>query len=183
VAGVGSAFGIRRARAGDARSLAALGAHLFEQSFGAANSPEDMRAYVSTAFDEGRQRSDLEDPSMRVWLAEARGGEAIGYAQIRLGAALPAGVTMPSARPVELVRLYADRAWHGRGVGEALLGTCIDATTAWGADILWLGVWEKNPRAIAFYAKHDFRRVWQQPFLLGADRQTDWVMLRVLTRP
>ena len=180
MAGVGSAFHIRLAGTGDARSLAVLGAQLFGQSFGAANTPEDMREYISSAFAEGRQRADLEDPSIRIWLAESSSGEAIGYAQIRLGAVPPASAAILSEQPAELVRLYADRAWHGRGVGAALLRTCIGACSDSGADVLWLGVWQENSRAIAFYEKHEFRRRGKQPFLLGADRQTDWVMARTL---
>jgi diamine N-acetyltransferase len=180
VGGVGSAFHIRLAGSGDARTLAVLGAQLFEQSFGAANTPQNMRAYVSSAFVEGRQLADLEDPSIRIWLAEAASGEPIGYAQIRLGAVPPASAAILSEQPAELVRLYADHAWHGRGVGAALLRACTDACSDSGADVLWLGVWQENPRAIAFYEKHEFRRRGKQPFLLGADQQTDWVMARTV---
>ena len=45
---------------------------------------------------------------------------------------------------------------------------------------LWLGVWEHNLRAIAFYRKCGFVQCGAQPFLLGTDLQTDWDMNRTL---
>jgi GNAT superfamily N-acetyltransferase len=73
-------------------------------------------------------------------------------------------------------RIYADRSWHGRGVGSALLQACVEQSRAWGCDVLWLGVWERNPRGIAFYEKWGFRRVGEQRFLVGTDSQRDHVM-------
>ena len=54
------------------------------------------------------------------------------------------------------------------------------AARARGAGTLWLGVWERNPRGIAFYVKCGFRDVGSKPFLLGSDWQTDRVMVRPL---
>ena len=59
--------------------------------------------------------------------------------------------------------------------------TCIASARAHGADWLWLGVWEQNPRAIAFYQKHGFRTIGEQTFVLGTDRQRDLVMALDLT--
>jgi len=86
----------------------------------------------------------------------------------------------PSA-PAELQRIYVDREWHGRGVGDALLQACFSQTRAWHCDVVWLGVWERNPRATAFYERHGFRRVGRQVFLLGRDEQFDNVMARSVT--
>ena len=73
------------------------------------------------------------------------------------------------------------RSFHGRGVGEALLNACVRQAREWGCDVVWLGVWERNPRAIAFYEKWGFRRVGEQRFLVGTDSQRDHVMALRLT--
>ena len=170
---------LRVATADDAAPLARLAARLFEEAFAADNTPEDMAGYLATAFTEERQRSELEDPGSRVWVAVPPGaadpGDAAGYAQVRRAAG-PACVT--ARRPAELARLYVDRAWHGRGVANALMDACLAQAAAWGCDGLWLGVWERNARAIAFYERRGFRRVGRQSFLLGRDQQTDWVIER-----
>jgi ribosomal protein S18 acetylase RimI-like enzyme len=72
------------------------------------------------------------------------------------------------------------RAHHGRGVAQALMASVVGEARALGATALWLGVWERNARAIAFYRKCGFERRGEHPFLLGRDLQTDWVMSRPL---
>jgi ribosomal protein S18 acetylase RimI-like enzyme len=49
-----------------------------------------------------------------------------------------------------------------------------------GAETLWLGVWERNARAVAFYRKYGFTRVGEHTFVLGSDTQTDWLLARPL---
>src|SRR5262245_32585817 len=101
---------IRVADASDAALLATLGADLFAQTFATRNTPEDLRSYLSRAFGEATQRQELEDESMRTWIAGAEDGSPVGYIQLRLDAA-PAGVQL--RRPAELARLYVDQRWHG----------------------------------------------------------------------
>jgi ribosomal protein S18 acetylase RimI-like enzyme len=84
------------------------------------------------------------------------------------------------ANPVELVRLYVSREWLGRGIGEQLMRACIDVARQLGHETLWLGVWEHNGRAQAFYRKWDFRTVGEHMFELGSDMQRDLVLERRL---
>jgi diamine N-acetyltransferase len=167
---------IRAATPADAAVLTRLGARLFEQAFGADNSPEDMHAYLAVAFTEERQRQELEDPGSRVWVALAPDSEEpLGYAHVRRA---PGPAPVRARRPAEVARFYVDRAWHGRGVANALMDACLAQADAWECDGVWLGVWQSNARAIAFYERRGFRKVGAQSFLLGRDRQMDWVMER-----
>jgi ribosomal protein S18 acetylase RimI-like enzyme len=75
-------------------------------------------------------------------------------------------------------RLYVDARYHGKGVAALLMDACIDAARRYDTKALWLGVWEHNPRAIAFYAKCGFVEVGEQVFPLGGDLQRDLVMAR-----
>ena len=169
----GPGFAIQRVDAADAEALTRLAARLFVQSFGAANTPDDMRLYLDSAFSPDIQRAELSDPDRAIWIAVGETGDAIGYAMLRRGTRAP-GIT--GERPAEVQRIYADLAWHGRGVGHALLSACITHARGWRCDELWLGAWEQNPRAIAFYEKTGFRAVGRQTFMLGRDVQHDWVM-------
>jgi len=83
---------------------------------------------------------------------------------------------------IELRRFYIEGRWHGRGLAPALMEHVLRAAVARGAAVLWLGVWERNARAIRFYRKCRFLDVGSQVFVLGADPQTDRVMLRPLAR-
>jgi len=165
---------IRRAEAteADARLLADLGATLFADAFGAMNAPDDLQLFLAKTYSPELQRAELRDRDRAAWIAEAQ-GQACGYALLRRGAR-SAAVTADS--PAELQRIYTGRAWHGRGVGEALVRACIGQARAWNCDAVWLGVWEQNPRAIAFYEKWGFRRVGAQHFVVGTDSQRDYVM-------
>lgn len=164
---------LRVATPSDAPLLTALGRRLFEDTFAPHNTPEDMAIYLAEAFGEAKQRAELLEPGATWWIAEDASGEPAGYVRLRMGAGHPG---VQANRPAEVSRLYADRAHHGRGVGAALLARCIAEARRQGADVLWLGVWEHNVRAIAFYEKTGFRTVGEQAFTLGRDVQRDLVM-------
>src|SRR6516162_1840602 len=168
---------VRLATPRDAGLLAELAARLFEQSFGDANDPDDMRSYLANAFSVEKQREELDDTERVVWIAENPAGTPIGYAMLRREGVGPG---VDARRPAEIQRIYADRDWHGRGVGPALMNVCVAQAREWECDVIWLGVWEENPRAIAFYEKAGFRKVGRQTFLLGHDVQYDFVMALTL---
>ena len=84
---------------------------------------------------------------------------------------------------VEIARFYVDRAWQGRGVAQRLMDACCAIARDLEVGRIWLGVWERNARAIAFYEKCGFRDTGSQPFLLGTDLQTDRVMELQITTP
>jgi diamine N-acetyltransferase len=175
---------VRPATVADAPRLSRLGATTFRETFEGENTSEDMARYLAEAFTPDRQAAEITDPAGAVLLAEhrgtrgdAEGAELVGYAHLVSGSA-PAAVQ--GAAPLELKRLYVARAWHGQGVAQALMDAAIDAARARGAETLWLGVWERNPRAVAFYAKYGFTRVGEHTFVLGADAQTDWLLARPL---
>ena len=167
---------IRRANSDDAGLLAELGARTFTETFATDNSPEDIAAYVGASFNFGQQTSELADPASTFLIAEV-GELAAGYARLHAGE--PAeGVA--GDKPVELVRLYVSREWLGRGVGEALMRACVDEARQAGHRTIWLGVWERNGRAQAFYRKWDFRAVGEHVFQLGSDAQRDILMERAV---
>jgi ribosomal protein S18 acetylase RimI-like enzyme len=176
-----ASYSFRLATPEDAPALATAAAAFFIDTFGASNSADDMQAYLDHAFSESRQRAELEAPDARIWVAIAAEGDIAGYVHVRESAPLPPRVAVESERPAEIVRLYADRRWHGQGLGRSLMNVGVETARAWAADVLWLGVWERNTRAIAFYGKEGFSVVGEQQFLLGADRQRDLVMARRLT--
>jgi diamine N-acetyltransferase len=172
---------IRPATASDAPALSRLGATTFRETFEGENTSEDMARYLADAFRPEQQAAEIADPASAVLLAEHEGehGEAelVGYAHLVAGPS-PESVSGPA--PLELKRLYVARAWHGRRVAQQLMDAAIDAARGRGAQTLWLGVWERNPRAVAFYVKYGFTRVGEHRFVLGADAQTDWLFARSL---
>jgi GNAT superfamily N-acetyltransferase len=166
------AFRIRRAEPADAPALADFAARIFADTFGADNRPEDMAAHLADRFGVRQQAGEIADPAILTFLVEAE-GRLIGYTQIRR---VPPPDCVTGEEPVELGRFYVDRPWHGRGLAQRLMAVVRDAALSLNGRTLWLAVWERNPRAIAFYEKCGFRDVGSQGFRLGADLQTDRVM-------
>ncbi len=165
---------LRRASAGDAARLASFAAGAFTDTFAAQNRAEDMATYLADAFGDEVQRAELTDPDCTVFIAE-RDGELAGYAMLREGTCPPC---VADSSAIEIARLYAGQRWIGAGIGALLMQRCLVEAAARGRRTVWLGVWERNVRAIAFYQRWHFSIVGSQPFQLGSDRQNDRVMAR-----
>ena len=162
-------FVIRHATAADASPLAEFGARTFQQTFGAVNRAEDMAQYLERTYGETLQSREIADPRIITLLVEEN-QQLIGFAQMKI----------ESAEKIELARFYVDPDRHGHGIAQRLMSASIDEAKRRGASTIWLGVWERNDRAIAFYKKSGFRDTGSHPFLVGSDLQTDRVMEREL---
>jgi GNAT superfamily N-acetyltransferase len=171
-------FQLRRAEQSDAAALAEFAARIFSDTFAADNRPEDMEMHLADRFGIQQQTDELIHPEIITIVAE-EDGHLIAYSQVRLSEP-PDCVT--GEAPVELGRLYVGRPWQGRGLAQQLMAAAQDAGRELGGRTFWLCVWERNPRAIAFYEKCGFRDVGGKEFWLGADRQSDRVMVGALAR-
>ena len=169
-----TSIALRRATPADAARLAAFATTAFSDTFAADNRPEDMAAYLTEAFGESLQRAELTDPQCTVFLAE-RDGEIVGYAMLRDG---PPPTCVHDASAIEIARLYAGQRWIGAGIGALRMQRCLVEAASRGRRTIWLGVWERNARAIGFYQRWHFSIVGSQTFQLGGDRQNDRVMAR-----
>lgn len=170
---------IRKANLDDASLLAEIGARAFQEAFGPQNNPDDMSAYLKASFSTEIQRSELAKPDSIFFIVE-RDNIPVGYA--RLYDCTPPDF-IKSDHPLELVRIYTLQPWTGQGIGGLLMQQCIDFAISHGYDAIWLSVWTKNPRAIAFYQRWGFGITGTAPFQLGNDRQVDYIMVKRLSLP
>jgi GNAT superfamily N-acetyltransferase len=168
---------IRHGAPGDATRLAQFAARTFAESFGAENRPEDVAAHEAANYSPVLQAAQLADPAMRTILLESP-DRLVGYAQLRSHA--PPTIVLD--RPVELWRFYIDRPFHGKGLAQRLMTAVHDAAAELGAATLWLGVWERNARGIAFYLKCGFVDMGAQYYWVGQDRQVDRIMVVAVER-
>jgi diamine N-acetyltransferase len=169
---------IRTGCAEDANQLAEFARRTFCATYAAKNTAENLSDHLAESFGVEQQSAELVDSSVTTLLALA-GKELHGYAQLRPGVA-PGCPVSPSS--FELHRFYVDASAHGRGLAQQLMAAAIDKVVSLGADQLWLGVWEQNPRAIAFYQKQDFSDAGYTEFKLGADSQRDRILVRELSQ-
>jgi ribosomal protein S18 acetylase RimI-like enzyme len=164
----------RRAESADAARLAALAERTFRAAFGSLNTRENMDAHCANAYGEAIQASEIANPDVATFVCDDS-VELVGYVQLRWGTAPPCVLAL---RPAEIQRIYVDQQWHGKGIAQALMSQVLTAAVRGNADQVWLGVWENNPRAMAFYQKFGFNKVGHHVFQLGDDPQHDWILCR-----
>ena len=169
---------IRQATPDDAQPLTDLAYTTFWDAFAhhPKNAPDDLNHYMRQAFNLEQIAAELADKQSIFLIADIENKPA-GYAKLIIEST-EEGIT--AERPVELSRLYSHQEYLGKGVGQNLMDACFEFATANGHDVMWLGVWEYNPRAQAFYTKNGFREVGKHTFLLGSDPQTDLLMQKEL---
>lgn len=163
---------IRLAHSGDATALADLAERTFRETFTAGNDPGDMERHCTESFGPEIQRREIEDPDPVTIVAEVE-NELVAFAQVRLHAPKECVV---AERPSELYRLYVASQWHGRGIAQEIMREVLATAARENRDCIWLGVWEHNPRALAFYRKQGFRIVGEHVFRFGGTPQRDLIM-------
>lgn len=165
---------IREASKQDAKLLTDIAYTTFWDAFAhhPKNAPEDLSHYMRQAFSLEQISAELADEK-NIFLIAEFGVEPAGYAKIIIDNIEP-GIT--AERPVELSRLYSHQKYLGQGVGQNLMAACFERAKQEGRDVMWLGVWEFNPRAQRFYEKNGFHVVGKHMFKLGSDPQTDLLM-------
>jgi GNAT superfamily N-acetyltransferase len=168
---------LRFAAAEDAALVADLSRKTFYESFAPQNTEENMRLYMDQQFTREMQMAEVGAPG-RTFILAYVDGEAVGYASMRTTLEKPR--ELQDEKAIEIVQLYSEQRMIGKGVGPALMQACVELAQEQGYDWIWLGVWEHNHRAQAFYTKWGFERFGEHLFIVGLDAQTDWWMRKKL---
>ena len=167
---------IRLATRDDARLIADISHQTFYETFAADNKPEDMHKFLNEQFTKGRLMLEVGAPE-NMFLLAFEGPEIAGYVKLRDSRTPDSLGNCPA---LEIARLYAMTNMIGKGVGKRLMQESIRIALEKGKEAVWLGVWEKNYRAIQFYSSWGFEKFDETDFLLGNDLQRDWLMRKVL---
>jgi len=157
--------------------LAELGAKTFYETFAKDNTPENISLYMKKSFSKEIQLNELSKPDIIFLIVELE-DEPVGYAKLKMNSN---DESVKGTEVMEIERIYASQEYIGKGIGKELMKACINEARQRGCDSIWLGVWEKNQRAIDFYKKWGFKEVGTHVFMLGDDPQWDFVMELELT--
>lgn len=160
----------------NAALIADMSRRTFYESFSADNTKENMEIFLDTQFSRESLMAEVGQPGNTFLLAILDDRPA-GYARLSENSPPPA---LGSAPAIEIVRIYAEQWAIGKGVGNALMSRALDLAMQKKLTYAWLGVWEHNHRAIAFYTKWGFEQFGEHIFLVGNDPQTDWWMRKKL---
>jgi len=163
---------VRSAEDRDLNILQTVAKNTFIDTYGTFNTPENMRAYLETHFSEKAIIAQLSDPEVQFFMAEQYNA-TIGYIKVNKGSAQTES-NYPNT--LEIERIYVISEFHGKGYGKLLLQKAKDVAKDDHLESVWLGVWDQNPKAIAFYERNGFSTFGVHEFLLGDDPQRDYIM-------
>ncbi|MFN2637449.1 MAG: GNAT family N-acetyltransferase [Gemmatimonadaceae bacterium] len=137
-----------------------------------------MSRYLARSFSVEDIRHSLSGDHISFFAVEDAESFPVAYAYLRDSPAPPDGVTGQHA--LEIVRFYVDGAVQGRGIGSALMNSCLSEARGRGADVIWLQVWKEAPWAVAFYTRMGFTVVGSAPFYFGDQVGDDYIMGRTV---
>ena len=163
---------IRIATEKDATLIADISRQTFYETFASQNTSENMEKFMNTQFAREKLIAELSDPE-NIFLLAYQDEQLAGYVKLR-DSQNPEQLENSAA--IEIVRIYSTTSMIGKGIGKILMQTCLNIAQKRNKAIVWLGVWERNQRAIDFYIKWGFEKFGEHDFILGNDIQTDWLM-------
>lgn len=167
---------LRACTIGDIDILRELSLKTYYETFAHLNTPEDMAAYLEDAFNVERLTKELNDPNSSFFLLYAD-DSLVGY--LKLNEA-PSQTDINDPLSLEIERIYVSSEFQGTGLGGYLMEQAITIATERNKKYAWLGVWEKNEKAICFYKRNRFYEIGTHTFVMGEDVQTDYVMRKDL---
>ncbi|WP_053218293.1 GNAT family N-acetyltransferase [Virgibacillus senegalensis] len=160
----------------DLRKLQEISYETFNETFKHQNSPENMKAYLEKAFNLKQLEKELSCPNSAFFFVYSE-GEVAGYLKVNINEAQTEAMGEES---FEIERIYIKNNFQGHGLGKYLLNKAIEIAKECGKKKIWLGVWEKNEHAIAFYKKLGFVQTGAHSFYMGDEEQMDLIMTRYL---
>jgi ribosomal protein S18 acetylase RimI-like enzyme len=163
-------------RNADLTTLQQISQQTFLESFADVNSPENMSRYLTENMSVDKLRTELSNEDSSFYFLE-HDTNVIGYLKINTGSAQTEN---KYERSLEIERIYILRSYQGQGTGKLLLEHALELARNMKVSFVWLGVWEYNQRAIAFYHKHGFTAFDKHVFMLGDDEQIDIIMKKLL---
>ncbi|HEY4874902.1 MAG TPA: GNAT family N-acetyltransferase [Puia sp.] len=171
-----SFINIRVANAADAPIIADFSYRTFCDAFSSFNTKENMDKFIRNDFNREKLIAQVSEPE-NIFLLAFQHDELTGYVRL-LESHKPTELGETDA--IEISRIYVENKITSKGIGGALMQKCIDVACEKNKKIIWLGVWEHNARAIAFYERFGFEIFSDHIFMLGDDAQTDVLMKKNL---
>lgn len=165
---------IRFADHEDLKLLVALGMTTCYEAYLELDSPKDLADYCVWSFNERQLKSELDDANSTFLIAEFQ-GRAVGYAKLREGKKI---ACMTGKNAVEVQRIYILEKLKGRRIGERLINRCFEIAKDRGFATVWLGVWDKNTAAQAFYEKIGMTRAGWTDFSDGKNEFINMVFAK-----
>jgi ribosomal protein S18 acetylase RimI-like enzyme len=169
-------FQIRRARSTDALCLGALATHVFFDTYATNGINPDLAIEAREHYSEGVFASRLESSEVEITVAET-GSNLAGFIDIQNKSICP----VSSVAGPEVLRLYIQGPFQGRGLGQLLLRHAEDRAKAQGEKAIWLTAWVGNTRALGFYPHAGYERVGTMEYVISGKAYENHVFAKQLS--
>ena len=169
---------IRQCLLNELDTLRLIGYETFEETFRPMNSPETVDKYLQESFSMEKLEQELGNTHCKFYFIYSD-SELAGYAKINY---TPAQSDINDPESIEVERIYIRKEYTGTGLGKVLMEYVIQQAIQNKKEYVWLGVWEENVNAIAFYEKMGFRAAGQHLFQIGNEQQSDLIMKKLVSR-
>ncbi|MEH7390303.1 GNAT family N-acetyltransferase [Bacillus sp. JJ1474] len=160
----------------DLQTLQEISIETFHDTFKDQNSPENMNTYLEKAFNLKQLEEELFNMSSEFFFVYFH-NEMAGYLKVNTNEAQSEEMGKES---FEIERIYIKIKFQKHGLGKYLLNQAMEIAMGRKKKKIWLGVWEKNENAIAFYKKMGFVQTGAHSFYMGDEEQTDLIMTKKL---
>jgi diamine N-acetyltransferase len=160
----------------DLVTLRELSCKTYSDTFEHMNTPSNMKAYLEQAYDIGKLRGELSNINSTFYFLY-NDEKLSGYLKLNEH---KAQTDIYDPQSLEIERIYVTKEFQGRGLGSVLMNKAIDIANIQEKSYIWLGVWEKNDKAILFYKKNGFYVIGKHSFFMGEEEQTDFIMRKDL---
>lgn len=167
---------VREAQLEDIPEVRQVAISSYHDAFAHHNTPENMAAYIQESYNLPRLIAELLEPNSKLFIAW-QDTRIIGFSRMRESDEVS---DILGNNTIELQRLYVLTETQGKSVGKLLMDYSLKYATGKAYDWIWLGVWERNFQAQAFYGKWGFEKFSEHVFQIGDDPQTDWLLKRKL---
>jgi diamine N-acetyltransferase len=167
---------IKKCTLEDLHILQEISYETFNETFKHQNSPENMNAYLEKAFNLNQLEKELSNSSSEFFFIYFN-SEVAGYLKINTNDAQSEELGNES---LEIERIYIKNKFQKKGLGKRLINKAIKIAIERNKKKIWLGVWEKNEKAIGFYKKIGFVQTDTHSFYMGNEEQTDFIMTKPL---
>ncbi|WP_144512222.1 GNAT family N-acetyltransferase [Bacillus sp. FJAT-22090] len=158
----------------DLYELQEISYETFNETFKDQNSAENMLAYLDKAFNVKQVEKELANSSSQFFFVYVN-KEVAGYLKVNTKDSQSEDMGEES---LEIERIYIKNKFQKHGLGKDLLNKAIEIATECNKKKIWLGVWEKNENAIAFYKKMGFVQTGAHSFYMGDEEQIDFIMTK-----
>ncbi|TWS95535.1 N-acetyltransferase [Streptococcus sp. sy018] len=160
----------------DVSILRELAMETFADTFGESIKDEDLQTYFATDLSLDTLSLELRNPESQYYFILVD-HQPVGFVKVNQGSAQ---TEQELDNAFEIQRLYVKKGYQGLGLGKKLFEFALDLAKASGCDWVWLGVWEHNYKAQAFYTKYGFEKFSQHEFITGETVDIDWLLRRPL---